>query len=389
MEFNVGGEISGAATANSENSRHVGTVHTPEIMLSIAGVPITIDISVPIEAGYKFSASSHAHIGITAKANGNAKAGLNYDRGGGLQWVSDYNFQHSGALHHISGDASANLQLYLNPVINMEIEHMGGPVIGLKPYIEASASYDSDAMTGSCRKGQLQASSNWGLQASIGGRVDVEFGGRTLYKKSYPSVGIYSIKKPIKSGCITLPAGFKTGSSSSSSSSSSASCNDMKSSCRDWAQRYDCSRTYNFGASLGHRKLSAVCPQSCHACGGSNQQCVCKSSCESYKGKQWCYVTGKCADSHVGSTGKLWSYGACAHNTPPRPQCNDKSRHCPSWARNYYCNHQYNFGGNEEYLRSVCPKSCGRCSSGYRRTQSLVEAPGSTRRSDTSMNVVA
>jgi hypothetical protein len=81
------------------------------------------------------------------------------------------------------------------PTVIVIAYKIGGPYFTFKPFVEATASYDPAS---ECEG--LQATLNWGLQVSIGAKVP-------LLGYSSEAYGIYSVKKPITSGCVVYQNG--------------------------------------------------------------------------------------------------------------------------------------------------------------------------------------
>jgi len=48
----------------------------------------------------------------------------------------------------------------------------------------------------------MQIATSAGATGTIGGQIDVGYQGHSLYKKSFPSKGIFNVKKEIAAGCL-------------------------------------------------------------------------------------------------------------------------------------------------------------------------------------------
>lgn len=66
----------------------------------------------------------------------------------------------------------------------MNIEYIGGPNFAIKPFIEFGAVLDPMS---TCTD-KLMASSNWGVQATIGAHVDIHIASKEIYKHEFPSM---------------------------------------------------------------------------------------------------------------------------------------------------------------------------------------------------------
>jgi len=164
-------------------------------------------------------------------------------------------------------ELEASLTIYVLPVAVIEIEYIGGPNFGLKGFMEfamsagsqaacdphalrhldelveekdgegsisLAESYHSYAPSGSYDPAPspspspsgysydpgpspgpspspspsppafgVQATANIGLQATVGGSLNIHVGSVTVYKSTYPSKAIYAMKWPVATGCLT------------------------------------------------------------------------------------------------------------------------------------------------------------------------------------------
>ena len=165
----------------------------------IFGIPFSIDFSVPIRAGYDLTANAEAQMEVTANGRGTIDYGVRYTSEAGMQWISNYTFDHSGGIQSMGYDIDATLQLYLMPSIAMSVDHIGGPTLGFKPFLEFGASAKSQSTC--IAHGGFTASLNWGLQVSIGAKFHVDLP-MVHWQKTFNNTGIYSIKRPIITGCV-------------------------------------------------------------------------------------------------------------------------------------------------------------------------------------------
>jgi hypothetical protein len=90
--------------------------------------------------------------------------------------------------------------VYVLPVVIVKFDFIGGPYFGFKPYLVASADYDTSHSV--CQG--LYATLNWGLEISVGVFVKVEFLGVTLVDWESKAQNVYSAQYPITAGCISF-----------------------------------------------------------------------------------------------------------------------------------------------------------------------------------------
>ncbi len=76
---------------------------------------------------------------------------------------------------------------------------VGGPYIGFKPFLEATAAYNT---TSACHG--LSAGLNWGVFVSLGAQLNIAFFNSTLFKSIWPGTTVFSVKQPIIHGCVTV-----------------------------------------------------------------------------------------------------------------------------------------------------------------------------------------
>jgi len=133
--------------------------------------------------------------------------------------------QHTGVVPTISVEVDATAQVYILPVLKMVIDMIGGPIVGLKPYVEGGISIGTEAKCAEHGNPSISAFLNAGfavrypllfifvlnrkLQSpnvliirSLGAEIDIELDGNTIYKHDFDSIGLYSKKEPIATGCV-------------------------------------------------------------------------------------------------------------------------------------------------------------------------------------------
>ena len=142
--------------------------------------------------------SSDATFTVGARFSGHAQYGFKYTDRYGFEAISDSNFDHSGGITDINVPDHLGAMIYVKPVMVIQVEHIGGPDIGLKTFLEYVIEKGTDdAWTSPCAN-HPKLSFNAGIQGTIGAHVNI----MDIVKKESPSRAIFSIKKPILAGCI-------------------------------------------------------------------------------------------------------------------------------------------------------------------------------------------
>jgi hypothetical protein len=213
-KFNMEGAIGMSGSFSNNGKKALPTVHVPPIDLQIGPVPMILDVSIPIDVGYELTLGGQAQLGISASASGNLKFGFKGSCASSspasckLNQYSDHGFTHKAGQPQLTSAATANLQLYVLPSVQIIVDHIGGPNIGVKPYLE----FVVDGNRGSGTKsnycgGQgfgLQIATNFGIQATAGADIDITILGQKVWKKESDPVGIFHVKKVLATGCLNV-----------------------------------------------------------------------------------------------------------------------------------------------------------------------------------------
>jgi hypothetical protein len=243
-----------------EFERLMATIHAPPITFQLGPVPVEIDVSVPIKAGYDLSMAAKAGVGFVSHASGSFKYGLEYDRqsGNGTQWIHEVAWT-PPTLSLPGLQATVNLQLYVMPVPHLGVKYIGGVYVGLKPYIVASAvlSQFSNAANTACPgEDTAQVALNFGFAVTIGGYLNFTLPllNLHLYSHEFEPWTIYHHKWPIATGCIDLPGhtcGDALDTGFVDSYQSPLACSQLKVYCT---------------ASQYAAQIQAKCPKTCETC---------------------------------------------------------------------------------------------------------------------------
>ena len=147
-EFNVEAHASFDYSGQWTNKTRAALIHMPSFQFWIGVVPIKVDSTVPVDVGYELDVHAAGLVEVKANANGQMQYGIHYTAANGLGFISDHSFEHSGGLSQISLKMGMSLQVYIRPTLVVQIDFIGGPNAGLKPFLEFQAEYDSMSACG-------------------------------------------------------------------------------------------------------------------------------------------------------------------------------------------------------------------------------------------------
>ena len=197
IDFALGVHMDCDSSAQASEDLLLDTLSLPTITFYVGPVPITIDLSMPVHAGFTTSLQTSGKLGLSSGAHFHGKWGSVYTPQEGLTLLHEVeNNVYANLLQMPNGKAEATV--YLQPVIVMNIEYIGGPNFALKPFVEFGAVLDQM----SACQGKLMASSNWGVQATIGAHIDIHIASKQIYEHNFPAMSIFSMKKKIATGCL-------------------------------------------------------------------------------------------------------------------------------------------------------------------------------------------
>ncbi|GMH82090.1 hypothetical protein TrST_g9741 [Triparma strigata] len=186
------------------NEVQAAEIEMDPIKFAVSGVPFVLDTKVPIMLGYDTKFDPKAQFSLDVRFEGDVSYGFKYSYDKGFQSISESNFDHRGDITDVNVPNTLTQTIYIKPVLVMTVDHIGGPDVGVKAYMEYivdGGNYSPDNFQDPCPN-DPKLTFNAGLQATIGGHIDIEVAGETLFKKDYDSVAVFSIKKPILSACL-------------------------------------------------------------------------------------------------------------------------------------------------------------------------------------------
>jgi len=213
-ELNVNAQASFRGNGDYNTETLINTIHMAPVEFAVFGIPVIIDLSVPIKAGYSASVEVEGDVAVQASAFGHLEYGVKYSKRDGWGFINQFEHGYSGGLNHGTMDMKLSVQVYLIPIVVMRIEHVGGPTLSVKPWVELMVDAEmttqqkmkkSDAK---CPNGNtIKGAINWGIQCGLGAKIDIGLFGPLdhMIVHDFGHTIFLNIKKPIASGCLALP----------------------------------------------------------------------------------------------------------------------------------------------------------------------------------------
>ena len=136
----VGVHAEASATKSFNASKTVATLHVPDFDLPILGIPVSFSITVPVSVGLDATIQANAVVAGFGQASGAVLYGVQYNASAsGWSLLQTKSFNCDGNFTELSGSATAAISVYVEPVVSIVAEHIGGPTFGLKPHIDGVA----------------------------------------------------------------------------------------------------------------------------------------------------------------------------------------------------------------------------------------------------------
>lgn len=194
-----------SAEFTEANSTTIATIKPQEVSFTVAGIPMVIDTTIPVEIGYNATISEQGTAAAVASISGHIKKGVLYaDADDKIHFINEMDLTSTGSLTGPS-QMTAALQVYVFPKANLICDHLGGPTIGLKGMLELVVDYQPGT-TDTCHvnakgEGGLFANLNFGVQTALGAKVNITMGSTQIFTKVWPSLLTHTYKYPVLSGC--------------------------------------------------------------------------------------------------------------------------------------------------------------------------------------------
>lgn len=103
-----------------------------DIQISIDGIPIVISLSIPVALGYSLDVSNAVALSFRGQVHGPLSYGLSYQKGrehgDDLEIITKSAFTHGGVVTTLP-EENANLMLYIMPVVQIHVHHLGVPFV--------------------------------------------------------------------------------------------------------------------------------------------------------------------------------------------------------------------------------------------------------------------
>jgi len=197
LAVGIGGYITGTSDPNGEIS--VGTITLPDLDFVLAGIPIVIHTTMPISVGFDMPMQLDASLNLGTLASGNLTLGFVY-YDGGFHTVKDWAYTYNGNWGNaININFDAQLQVYMVATCIVAIDYIGGPALGIKPFVEFAINASYGNTNPNC---PISIAGSFGVFATISASIDITVLGQTVFNKNWGPFTIYSAKKPILSRCF-------------------------------------------------------------------------------------------------------------------------------------------------------------------------------------------
>ena len=175
------------------------------ITFSIGGVPVVIDIEVPIVADWGVEFKADISVGVGFRMKGAVAYGFEYkpSESPTTALISERDFRQEYSVNQISGTAKLTadltMQASIMPVMNIRVQGFGGPSVGLKAMLQLALRADSSKPE--CK---LSAALNLDLSLSIGAFLKIGLPGTpiTVFETTISPQTIYHVQKPLIEGCV-------------------------------------------------------------------------------------------------------------------------------------------------------------------------------------------
>lgn len=217
--------LSASYSKSYDYSKVLTTLSLPSITFSIGAVPVSLDFSAPINIGIDADISANGAIKATASVSGDATYGVQYSSGS-WSWIHDKTFSADGGLKEMSATVTAAAKLWVEPVITLTVEHIGGPTFSIMPHLDVTAvgevdqdilevlgvdvedymSSDAVETTDQCPEG-VSVTVSAGIDADLGAQIDIEILNLDVFKKTWDPTSVFSVAYPITSGCYEVSTG--------------------------------------------------------------------------------------------------------------------------------------------------------------------------------------
>lgn len=211
-QINVEGHAHISGSFQKHGNKSLGTFAVPHApKFSIFGIPFVFDIKVPTEVGYDFSSTGSVQLDASATASGAIKYGFigtcsdTAVSSCGFHQYSEYDYDHQAPPFNVAefdAEVNANLEIYLLPTVVITVDHIGGPNMAVKTYLEQKFGAGNHY----CEQKEgydLQAITNVGLEVTAGADVNIGVMGHEFWDHSWGPWGVWSKKMPIWSGCLS------------------------------------------------------------------------------------------------------------------------------------------------------------------------------------------
>jgi hypothetical protein len=185
-------------------NRQLSQTHIPGISFFLGPLPATITLDVLINAGYELEVQASAVVAANVAVYGSFEFGVGFSQGN-MYMISEQDFAYSGGITKINGNAATGIKIFLLPSMQMQVLYVGGPNVGIEPFVEVNAEVSTNRFDPCFAVGGVKLSTAAGLQATVGASLNITAMGVSLWSRDFGSTAVYSGKWPILSGvCFSI-----------------------------------------------------------------------------------------------------------------------------------------------------------------------------------------
>jgi len=191
---------------DTDKEHAVAHIDGNPIYFTIGPVPFSVELDAVVHLGIAVKAFTNGTGSAMASATGNVHYGFVYTPDDGLHLIHEKKFDYHNQPPTFSGKAQISTQVYLQPVLLLSVDHIGGPNVGVKGFLELVVMY-KDSLS-SCSKSGWDAglgyALNWGFQATLGVELKVSIEDHVLVDKTLHPLPAVTHKWPLVSGCVDI-----------------------------------------------------------------------------------------------------------------------------------------------------------------------------------------
>mmetsp|Transcript_32350 Transcript_32350/g.52426 ORF Transcript_32350/g.52426 Transcript_32350/m.52426 type:complete len:533 (+) Transcript_32350:85-1683(+) len=205
MNFDVKADFKGSYDKNSDTLIAKSLIGDQQFFIDVLGIPIYIQMKVPLKIGSSTQADSQLSMNAKARASGHIHSGFQYTQDKGLSFFNPSpQIQHSGSF---AASEAVNFggEVHLLPVVRYSVYSLAELNIGFKTGVVFSLEKATDQQNSCYTSPQninTYASTSAALSMTVSGGLDVNWGILKYKKLTKPNV-IFHQMYPIESTCLS------------------------------------------------------------------------------------------------------------------------------------------------------------------------------------------